>query len=104
MSLNPDEVNFFSPRHKAARALAEQGIPVFPCRVGSKEPTTVNGFKDETTDLWQIDRWWSEADWNLRVRPVNLGLVALDLDIAKEFAEPASMPRTRHNPTLSVKR
>jgi hypothetical protein len=94
-----------SPRHAEALALAGRGIPVFPCQVGGKKPATGNGFKDETTDLGQIDRWWSEADWNLGVRPVNLGLVALDLDIAKPGeVDPdtlATLPDTRTHQTPS---
>jgi hypothetical protein len=36
-------------------------LPVFPCAPKGKKPLTPNGFKDATTDLQQIQRWWSET-------------------------------------------
>jgi hypothetical protein len=42
----------------AALDYARRGWPVFPCKPGSKEPATIHGFKDATTDLDQITRWW----------------------------------------------
>ncbi len=44
----------------AAIAYAEQGIPVFPLRVGEKRPATRNGFKDATCDPERVHAWWSE--------------------------------------------
>jgi hypothetical protein len=50
--------------YKAARRLAREGNPVFPCRpvdVGersAKSPLTRNGFKDGSTDRDQIKAWW----------------------------------------------
>jgi Bifunctional DNA primase/polymerase, N-terminal len=32
---------------------------VFPCKPGRKEPNTVHGFKDATTDPERIRSWWS---------------------------------------------
>lgn len=37
---------------------AEQGIPVFPCSPATKRPLTQHGFKEATTDLFQIRKWW----------------------------------------------
>lgn len=37
-------------RHQTVLEYAARGVPVFPCRVGAKEPATANGFKDATTD------------------------------------------------------
>jgi hypothetical protein len=45
-------------RLDAALAYAHTGWPVFPCRPGSKEPATRNGFYDATTSEGQIRRWW----------------------------------------------
>ena len=46
---------------QAALALAEEyGIPVFPCRRDTKRPYTAHGFKDASTNLEQIERWWGE--------------------------------------------
>lgn len=68
-------------RHEIARALAQAGIPVFPCRVNAKEPATAHGFQDATTDISQIDRWWSDADYNVAFEPEQAGLCVIDLDI-----------------------
>lgn len=69
-----------SPRHAAAHAYALGGIPIFPCRVGGKEPATPHGFRDRTCDLHQIERWWSEADYNLAMVPADAGWVVIDID------------------------
>lgn len=45
-------------RANAAR-LAVLGWPVFPLRPGDKVPATPNGFKDATTDVERVDRYWS---------------------------------------------
>src|SRR5262249_49676424 len=83
----PDGENIgnLSPRHAEARRLALAGVPVIPLAVGGKAANvTPHGFEDETTDLAQIDAWWGQADYNLGVRPVHLGLIALDLDLYKK--------------------
>ena len=69
-----------TPLHETARRYAEAGIPVFPCRVGGKEPATSRGFKDATTDLGQIDRWWNEADYNIGLEPEKAGWAVIDID------------------------
>lgn len=46
--------------HAAAIALAKRGVPVFPCLPASKYPAAPHGFKDATTDLGQINKWWRE--------------------------------------------
>ena len=45
----------------AARAYVDQGIPVFPLVPREKEPRVARGFYSATTNLHQIQRWWS--DW-----------------------------------------
>jgi hypothetical protein len=48
----------------AALRYAEHGLPVFPCRPRGKEPLgdlAPNGFKDATSDLDAITRWWKKA-------------------------------------------
>lgn len=70
-----------SSQHKAALLWAEQGIPVFPCLPNSKKPATVNGFKDASADVAQIDAWWSEdPNYNLAVSPEAAGWAVVDLD------------------------
>ena len=70
----------YSQLHAAARAMAEQGIAVFPCVPGGKAPATENGFYDATTDLDSIDAWWTEADYNLAICPNDAGWCVIDLD------------------------
>jgi len=44
----------------AARWYASQGVPVFPLMPGEKKPYPGSrGFKDATTDLSQVNRWWT---------------------------------------------
>jgi hypothetical protein len=45
-------------RLEAALAYARTGWPVFPCRPGTKEPATRNGFYDATINQRQIREWW----------------------------------------------
>jgi hypothetical protein len=67
--------------HKAARSYARGGTPVFPCIPKTKKPLTSHGFQDATTDLAQIDAWWTEhPNANIAFCPgsVNQGIVDLD--------------------------
>lgn len=70
-----------SPRHTAALAYAEQGIPVFPCLVNGKRPATENGFRDASCDPAQIDAWWSAADYNIGLEPERAGWCVIDPDM-----------------------
>lgn len=70
-----------TPLHAAALAYARAGIPVFPVRVGAKEPLPYsNGFKDATTDENTINAWWEHADYNLAIEPEQAGWCVVDLD------------------------
>jgi putative DNA primase/helicase len=65
--------------HEAATVYAEWGYAVFPLIPRSKKPLTEHGCKEATTDLDQIDSWWSDG------RPYNIGistegLFVLDVD------------------------
>lgn len=60
-------------------------MPIIPVG-GDKHPIgrlTPRGIINETTDLAQIDAWWSEGDWNYAYQPKHLGCVVFDLDLAK---------------------
>lgn len=72
-----------SPRLIAALAYASQDIPVFPCVVNGKTPATPNGFLDATTDPEQIERWWSEADYNIGLEPEGAGWCVVDPDMGR---------------------
>ena len=61
-------------------AYAEAGIAVFPVVVDGKAPATSNGFHGATVDTDQIDRWWSEADYNIGFTPENGGWCVIDVD------------------------
>jgi hypothetical protein len=86
-----------NPRLAAVLAYAKQGWPVFPChgmRDGhcscgkpdcahpGKHPLTRHGFKDATTDLKQIERWWAEhPDANVAIATGAVsGLIIVDPD------------------------
>ncbi|MBN9375229.1 MAG: bifunctional DNA primase/polymerase [Cellulomonas sp.] len=69
------------PRVEAARAYARAGVPVFPCLPGGKRPATAHGFQDASTDVRQVDRWWTwlpEANIGLAT---GAGLDVLDIDV-----------------------
>lgn len=68
--------------HSAARAYADRGWSVFPCKPGEKVPATVHGCKDATTDLAQVDRWWTDMpDANIGLATGQpSGLWVLDID------------------------
>lgn len=62
-------------------ALAQQGIPVFPCRL-NKAPLTRNGFKDATTDEETIREWWRRYPNALVAIPTGemSGICVIDID------------------------
>ncbi len=69
----------------AALAYARAGWPVFPCRPGSKEPATRNGFHDASTDERQIRDWWRrEPDRNVAIATGAPGPDVLDVDVRRD--------------------
>lgn len=74
--------------HAAAIAYAEAGMPVFPCIAGYKKPACPHGFHDATTDLDQINLWWTEdPNYNVAFSPGSRGWSIVDLDCAEGLAE-----------------
>lgn len=85
-------VNTMSLAH-AAHAYAEQGIPVFPLAPRDKMPCVPRGFYSATTDLDQIQDWWSRwpranigiatgkpsGFWVLDIDPRHGGLLSLEI-------------------------
>ena len=65
----------------AALAYAARGWPVFPCKPRGKEPLTVHGFKDASTDADTIREWWSRwPNANIGIPTGARTFVALDVD------------------------
>lgn len=71
-----------SPLHQWARYYAGLGWHVFPLVAGTKSPFKgSNGSSEATTDLKQIDAWWSaNPDANIGTRPSAGGLYVYDVD------------------------
>lgn len=67
--------------HEAARAWAEAGFAVFPCAPGDKRPAVERGLNEATTDLTQIDAWWTDnPSFNIGVAPARSAMFVLDVD------------------------
>jgi Bifunctional DNA primase/polymerase, N-terminal/AAA domain len=70
-----------SALHEAARQWAEAGFYVAPARAHSKKPAIEAWEKHASTDLNQIDRWWTEnPDYNIIVVPARSNMFVLDQD------------------------
>ncbi len=62
-----------------AHRLAELGFPTFPCVAGTKQPATMHGCLDATTDAAQIEQRWSMwPEHNVAV--ATAGLLVVDVD------------------------
>lgn len=70
-----------TPLHQQARRLASAGIKIFPCQPDGKMPACAHGFRDATTDLVQIDAWWTEnPNYNIAICPEDAGQCVIDID------------------------
>ena len=78
-----------SPLHQWARYYAGLGWHVFPLVAGTKSPFKgTHGSSEATTDLAQIDAWWSaHPDANIGTRPSAGGLYVFDVDPRNGGAE-----------------
>lgn len=67
---------------EAAVSYAKDGLPIFPCTPGDKNPLTPHGFKDSSTEAPQIRRWWTQwPDANIGIATGKTsGLLVLDVD------------------------
>lgn len=61
---------------------AELGYPVFPCVPGGKTPMTAHGFLDATTDIAQIEAYWT-AHPTANIAMATAGLAVIDVDGAE---------------------
>jgi len=65
-----------------ALTYADAGIAVFPCVPGGKTPLTANGFHDATTNLDQINAWWTARPHANIATPTGApGFDVLDVDV-----------------------
>jgi hypothetical protein len=66
---------------------ARKGLPVFPCKPGSKVPDTPHGHHDATTDHDRIIEWFAgRPDRNLAAPTGSPGYDVLDIDYHGEAA------------------
>ena len=80
---------------RVAGDLASAGVSVFPCVPGQKRPLTARGFHDATTDLAQIEHWWTrwpDANLGLPTGAVS-GVVVVDVDVREDVDGRESMRR-----------
>ena len=72
---------------RAALAYAERGWPIFPVKF-DKTPLTKNGVLDATTDLRQIEKWWTEyPEANIALDVGGAGMMVLDFDPGSNIEE-----------------
>jgi hypothetical protein len=78
----PRPIDFNDPL-AAVLAYAAAGLPVFPCSPQNKQPLTLRGFKDATTEGAQVREWLKK--WPLAMIGVPTGqisgLLVLDVDV-----------------------
>lgn len=83
--------------HTAAEHLAANGIPVFPCVPGGKQPLTKRGFHDATRDVDKVRTWWRHSpDANIAIPTGGLsGVVVVDVDVHESGTGYAAFERAR---------
>lgn len=59
---------------------AKRGWPVFPLAPNTKQPATKNGFKNATTDLDQVRKWWTKNAWYNIGLPTGIKFDVIDID------------------------
>jgi len=64
----------------ALRYASERGFEVFPANPATKAPLTTNGMKDATTDLAQIEQWWTQHPNALIACRIPPDQIVLDID------------------------
>lgn len=92
------------PPRAAAFEYGKAGIKIIPCVQDGKQPATPNGFHDATTDLRQIDAWWTEnPHFNIGLSPEDAGWAVVDIDPGGEAAWLALVHKEGgHEPTYEV--
>lgn len=71
--------------NRAIEISSKHRLPVFPCAL-TKRPLTENGFKGASTEIKQIERWFSSSSAELIGVPTGKisGIAVLDIDKAKQ--------------------
>jgi hypothetical protein len=89
----------------AAIALADEGLPVFPCARVDKTPLVSGGYKAASVDLAIITGWWQRWPWALIGVPTGVKFDVLDVDLqhaeARQWYAHADLPTTRTHRTRS---
>ncbi|XPP25378.1 MAG: bifunctional DNA primase/polymerase [Leucobacter sp.] len=95
----PDQVSTFA----VASKLASVGVPVFPVWSDSKRPVTRHGFHDASTDIEQIEAWWSSTpDASLAIPTGQAsGVVVVDVDVHGRVNGYEAATRTKQAGLLS---
>jgi hypothetical protein len=88
----------------AALYYGRKGLAVFPC-ASDKTPLTKHGFKDATTDLTQISKWWQQDPNALIGMPTGevTGIDVLDIDDPDEFEAQCTLDLTS-NTTVKTRK
>ena len=61
---------------------AKAGYKIFPVKENGKNPATGKGFLDATTDIEQIEKWWSKnQNHNIGLPMASNHFVAIDIDM-----------------------
>ena len=91
MTLTLEDALISDNLEEAYMLASYQNIPVFPvCGIAGhpryKKPYTMRGYKDATTDLAQIKKWWSDHPDAMIGVPTgaSTGLYVVDLDIKND--------------------
>ncbi|MBI3865545.1 MAG: bifunctional DNA primase/polymerase, partial [Planctomycetia bacterium] len=64
---------------ESAHRYADLGYRVFPCAPGTKQPLTKNGVLDASSDIVQVEQWWTERP-NANIGLSTDGLIAIDVE------------------------
>lgn len=95
----PEQVSAFA----VASKLASLGVPVFPVWSESKRPVTRHGFHDASTDIEQIEAWWSSTPEASLAIPTGQasGVVVVDIDVHGRVNGYEAATRTKQAGLLS---
>lgn len=82
-----EQLDFNDPKAiSLALSYAGRGWPVFPCNPLNKQPLTQRGFKDASTDAFQVRKWWGQWPHAMIGVPTGRasGFWVLDIDEDRE--------------------